>query len=99
MAVKKILVCCGTSMITSSVVIKKLQPTLDKEDIQARFNQCKYSDVPVQVNMDRPDVIIPTGKLSESAAGGVPVVEGSAFLTGVSLDKTIEKIIEILKSE
>lgn len=99
MAVKKILVCCGTSMITSSVAIKKLQPALDREGIQARFIQCKYSDVPVQINRERPDVIIPTGKMNESIGEGVPVVEGSAFLTGVSLDKTIEKIIEILKSE
>lgn len=99
MAVKKILVCCGTSMITSSVVIKKLQPALDRENIQARFNQCKYSDVPVQVSRDRPDVIIPTGKLSDSVTGGVPVVEGSSFLTGVNLNQTIEKIIEILKKE
>jgi len=86
-------------MITSSVVIKKLQPALDEAGIQARFIQCKYSDVPGQVNSERPDVIVPTGKLSESATSGVPVVEGSAFLTGLSLDKTIEKIINILKTE
>lgn len=98
MAVKKILVCCGTSMITSSVVINKLKPILEKENIQARFNQCKYSDVPFQVSSDRPDLIIPTGRLSESGSGGVPVVEGSSFITGVSLDQTIQKIIKILKS-
>ena len=99
MSKKKILVCCGTSMITSSVVIKKLQPALDEANIEARFIQCKYSDVPGQVSAVNPDVIVPTGRLSESAAGGVPVVEGSAFLTGVSLKQTIEKIINILKKE
>jgi len=96
---KKILVCCGTSMITSSVVRKKLQPALEEANIDARFIQCKYSDVPMQVKSENPDVIVPTGKLSESAAGGVPVVQGSAFLTGVSLDQVIEKIINILKTE
>lgn len=99
MTIKKILVCCGTSMITSSVVINKLKPAFEKNNIQARFSQCKYSDVPFQIKSGLPDLIIPTGRLSESVAGGVPIVEGSAFLTGVSLDETIEKIIKILKEE
>jgi PTS system galactitol-specific IIB component len=94
---KNILVCCGTSMITSSVVVNKLKGALEKEGIQARFHQCKYSDVPHMVNTINADIVIPTGKLGSTAAKGVPVVNGTSFLTGIGLDDTIREIVDILK--
>lgn len=94
---KNILICCGTSMITSSVVVNKVKTALQKEKIDARFHQCKYSDVPVMVKNLKPDLIIPTGNLSNAATGDVPVVMGTPFLTGVGIDDTLRKIIDVLK--
>jgi PTS system galactitol-specific IIB component len=85
-------------MITSSVVVNKLKMALQKEKIDAKFHQCKYSDVPTMVSSVKPDVVIPTGQLSSSAAGGVPVVNGISFLTGIGVDATVQKIVEILKN-
>ncbi len=84
-------------MITSSVVVNKVKAALEKEKIDARFHQCKYSDVPVMVKSIKPDLIIPTGNLSTAATGDVPVVSGTPFLTGVGIDSSLKKIIEVLK--
>lgn len=94
---KNVLVCCGTSMITSSVVVSKLKDAFKKEGIEARFHQCKYSDIPHMVSSIKADIVIPTGKLGSTAAKGVPVVNGTAFLTGIGIDDTIKEIVDILK--
>jgi PTS system galactitol-specific IIB component len=78
--------------------VSKLKAALAKEHIEAKFHQCKYSDVPSMVKSVKPDIVIPTGQLNSSAAGGVPVVNGTSFLTGVGVDTTIKQIVDILKT-
>lgn len=93
---KKVIVCCGTSMITSSIAINKVKAALAGAKIEAKFVQCKFAEVPAQVKTFQPDIIIPTGALDEKMAGGVPVVRGTCFITGVGVDETLKKIIDIL---
>lgn len=94
---KKILVCCGTSMITSSVARNKLQTALSKEGMETKFEQCKFTEVPSMIKSFKPDVIVPTGPLDEKVAEGIPVVKGLAFVTGVGEKETIQKILSIIK--
>ncbi|AGB19530.1 PTS sugar transporter subunit IIB [Thermoanaerobacterium thermosaccharolyticum] len=94
---KKVLVCCGSSMITSSVAINKLKEVFKKENIDVTFGQCKFSEVPSMAKTFKPDVIVPTGPLDEKAAGGVPIVRGTSFITGVGEKETVEQILNILK--
>ncbi|MDK2806083.1 MAG: galactitol system component [Thermoanaerobacterium sp.] len=94
---KTVVVCCGTSMITSSVAINKLKEVFEKEKLEVKFVQCKFSEVPSIVKQYNPDVIVPTGPLSEKAANGVPVVRGTSFISGVGIDKTIQEVLDILK--
>lgn len=94
---KNILICCGTSMITSSVVVSKLRSALEEHGIDAKFHQCKYSDVPSMVGSVNADLVVPTGEMGDVNTKGVPVINGSAFITGVRLDETVEKVVEILK--
>lgn len=95
---KKILVCCGSSMITSSIALNKVKEALKKAKIDAQFGQCKFSEVPMQVKTFKPDVIIPTGALDEKMAAGVPIVRGTCFITGVGVEQTMQQIFEILKN-
>ena len=95
---KKILVCCGSSMVTSTVAMNNIKEACQKAGIDASFAQCKFAEVPFQIKTFNPDLIVPTGPLDENAAGGVPVVKGIAYVTGVGIDKTISEIINILKS-
>ena len=95
---KKILVCCGSSMVTSTVALNNIKEACQKAGIDATFGQCKFAEVPFQIKTFNPDVIVPTGPLDESSAGGIPVVKGISFVTGVGIDKTIAEILDILKS-
>lgn len=94
---KTILVCCGSSMITSSVAINKLKEAMAREGIEVKFLQGKFADVPSLVESFKPDIIVPTGVLDEKAAGGVPIVRGTCFITGVGILEMIAKVVEILK--
>lgn len=93
---KKIIVCCGTSMITSSIAINKVKAALASANIESKFLQCKFSEVPAQVKTFQPDLIIPTGALDEKMANGVPIVRGTCFITGVGVEQTLKIIIDIL---
>ena len=84
---KKIMVCCGSSMITSA---------MQDAGIDAKFIQCKFAEVQGKVKEERPDVIVPTGVLKDTLTDDVPVVVGTCFVTGVGEKATIDKILEIL---
>ena len=94
---KKVMVCCGTSMITSSAAINKLKEVFKKEKLEVQFIQCKFSEVPALVQTHHPDVIVPTGALEEKMAGGVPVVRGTSFITGVGVEQTVASTLAVLK--
>lgn len=95
---KKVLVCCGSSMITSSMAINQLKDVFKQEGIDAQIGQCKFSEVPGQLTTFQPDLIVPTGALSEKDAGGVPVVRGTSFVTGVGVEDTIREVLEVLNN-
>lgn len=96
---KKILVCCGSSMITSTLALNKIKTYMEKEKIEVQFIQCKFAEVPARVSSDHPDVIVPTGMLDESAAGGIPIVKGTCFITGIGVEQALERIKDVLGKE
>lgn len=71
---KKIMVCCGSSMITSTIAINKLKTAMANAGIDVKFIQCKFAEVQGKVKVERPDVIVPTGALKDSLTDSVPVV-------------------------
>ena len=93
---KKIMVCCGSSMITSTMAINKLKQAMQDAGIDAKFILCKFAEVQGKVKEERPDVIVPTGVLKDTLTDDVPVVVGTCFVTGVGEKATIDKILEIL---
>ncbi|MBF4695778.1 PTS sugar transporter subunit IIB [Fusibacter ferrireducens] len=93
---KTIMVCCGSSMVTSTIAIKKLTEVMKKTGIDAKFVQCKFSEVSGKIESSRPDVIVPTGSLDEKLTAGIPVVRGTSFITGINEKATIDEIIKIL---
>ncbi len=94
---KKIMVCCGSSMITSTMAINKLKQAMKDAGIDVKFVQCKFAEVQGMVKQERPDVIVPTGVLKDTLTDDVPVVIGTCFVTGVGEKATIDKIIEVLR--
>lgn len=94
---KKIMVCCGSSMITSTIAINKLKTAMASAGIDVKFIQCKFAEVQGKVKVERPDVIVPTGALKDSLTDSVPVVRGTCFVTGVGEKEAIDEIIKILR--
>ena len=95
---KTIMVCCGSSMITSTIAIDKLKTAMSAAGLDVKFIQCKFAEVQGKVKVERPDVIVPTGALKDSLTDSVPVVRGTCFVTGVGEKEAIEEIIRILKN-
>lgn len=97
---KTVIVCCASSMITSTVASGKIKEIAQKNNLpEPRIIQCKFSEVQGNLATNKVDLIVPTGKLDENVTGSVPVVLGTAFITGVNEEKAAEDIAEVLKSE
>lgn len=90
---KRVLVACGTAIATSTVVARKIEEELEKRGIQVEITQCKASEVPSHV--EGYDLVVTTTFVS--GAGTVPVLQTVSFLTGIGMEKDIEKIVEYLK--
>lgn len=95
---KNVIVCCGSSMITSSVAIEKIKSATVKEGIDVNFIQCKFAEVAGIIDQQKIDLVVPTGALKEDQTKGVPVIKGTSFITGINEEVTLDRIVEFLKN-
>lgn len=90
--VKKILVACGTAIATSTVVAKKIEEMMKARGFIVTTTQCKAAEAPSKAaGFDMVVTTTPIGNV-----GSMPVLRTVSFLSGVGMDKDIEKIIEAL---
>ena len=90
--VKKILVACGTAVATSTVVAKKLEEALAARGIAVKIDQCKASEVSAKAAAY--DLVVSTTEVDD--ARGKPLVRTLSFLTGIGIDKDVDKIAKLL---
>ncbi|MDR2551645.1 MAG: PTS sugar transporter subunit IIB [Treponema sp.] len=93
MAKKRVLVACGTGIATSTVVTIKIQEALKVNHVDAEVVQCKVAELPMKI--DGADLIVTTTAYENSK---VPVIRGLSFLTGIGMEKDLQKIVDMLKS-
>ena len=89
---KRVLVVCGAGVATSTVVAKKLEEWLRERRVAARIEQCKVTEVPFRIA--GVDLVVTTTNLGELK--GVPVVQTVSFLTGIGLERDLDRIVELL---
>ena len=91
---KKILLCCGSGIATSTAAANRLKNKLEERGFAGQFTttQCKVNEVASKA-ADY-DLIVSTAVISQDF--GKPVVLGISFLTGINLDKTIDEVISKL---
>lgn len=89
---KRILVACGGAVATSTVAADRVRELCRKNGIPADVQQCRISELGSRA--DQADLIITTAKISRDY--GKPVVHGIAFVSGINLEQTEAKILEIL---
>lgn len=92
MAKKRILVACGTGIATSTMVAKKVEEALKARGYDVLVEQCKAAEAPSKAS--NYDLIVSTTTLQN--CGSTPVIRSIAFLSGVGVDKDIEKIVAAL---
>jgi len=92
---KKILVACGTGICTSTMAVNKLTNALEKRGKLAcvKINQCKIAELAAKAPDN--DIVVATTQVSAKIS--VPVVAGTAFLTGIGIEKVVDEIISLLK--
>lgn len=96
---KTVIVCCASSMITSTVAVSKIEEVAAEVGApKPQIIQCKFSEVSGNLATNKVDFIVPTGKLKGIDTGDVPVIKGTAFITGVGEDKVKAQIAEQLKA-
>ena len=89
---KRIYVCCGSGIATSTVISKKVKEAVEANKIPYTLEQCTVQQISSKVaTLNVSSAQIPTD------VKGVPVVMGRAFLTGIKKQETIDQIISILK--
>lgn len=89
---KKILVACGTGMATSTMISEKIRNIMEEAGIDCTITQCILSEI--RSNAANVDVVVTSMKIDEEY--GIPVLLGTAFLTGMNEEETKNKLLEIL---
>jgi len=92
---KRILVACGTAIATATVVAKKVKEFLESEGIPVVVEQCKAAEAAARAQVFRADLIVGSTYIPGDTKG-IPVVVGTAFLSGMKLEETKKKILEAL---
>ena len=90
----KVLVECGASIATSTVVIKKVEDLFARNNIPLDIRQIKIAEAAGLQN--QADLLISTTMLP--AAYSIPAIQAMAYLTGIGVDKVEAKILDAVKS-
>ena len=87
---KKVIVACGgavaTSTIAANAIVEAKENNIDIEIAQVRISEIA-SNLPA-------DLIVTTSKVKRDF--GVPLITGMPFVSGLGVDKTKAKILDVL---
>jgi len=89
-----VLVACGAGIATSTVVSEHVEELLKEHKIYSQVIQCKIAEVASM--QDYADLIISTTILPTTYR--IPVLNGTAYISGIGMEKLDQSIIDHLKS-
>lgn len=90
---KRIIVACGGAVATSTVAASKISELCKREGIDIEIIQCRVSEI--AANCNNVDLIVTTARVKKDY--GVPLENGMAFVSGVGIKETEQKILSHLK--
>lgn len=90
---KKIIVACGGAIATSTVAADAIRELCKKNGIDADVQQMRI--IEIAGNLDDVDLVVTTMRIKPDFS--TPYVNGMAFLTGINLQSTEQKILDVLK--
>ena len=95
---KRIVVCCGNAINTSTIIEMNLKEFLDTQDFDYEIIKCMISELDSHIQGKDVDLIVSNGRLGKEDLN-IPIVVGMGYITGIGVDKINEKILEVLKPE
>lgn len=99
MVKKNLLLVCGTSVATSTVLQQKLKKELPKRGIEVgKLTKAMASEAERKAKSGSYDLIVTTTSLREDRYD-VPVIKTQAFMTGVGEEEVLQEIVDALKDE
>lgn len=93
--VKKILIACGSGVVTSTIARKRVEELLDKNGYKGKY---EIAQVPMGVVADKSkhaDFVVATAVSPKDVH--CPLVDGKAYLMGRGEDEPNEKILKLMK--
>lgn len=91
-----ILVVCGTSVATSTVVREKLLEQLPERGVDVgTIAKAKVTEAPGKVKNGDFDLIVSTTSMNEDKFD-IPVITTQAFMTGIGVDDVLDEIANSL---
>jgi len=91
-----IMVVCGTSVATSTVVRKKLKEELPERGVElGTVTKAKATEAPGKAKNGDYDLIVATTSLNEDRFD-IPVITTQAFMTGMGEDEALDEIAAAL---
>ncbi len=94
MAKYSICIVCASGMATSKLIAEQLKDLLKDKNIDAKMVVTKVSDLGEVSNYD---VIVTSTLLPDNL--DVPVIRTMSFLTGIGMEKDLDKIVEVLQGK
>ena len=89
---KKVIVACGGAVATSTVAANAVVDLAKENGIDVEISQVSISEIASNLPAD---LIVTTSKVKRDF--GVPLITGMPFISGIGVDKTKAKILEVLK--
>lgn len=91
-----ILICCASSIATSTVVAYKVREALEENGLDANVIQSSFAEMNAKVEMTNPDLIMVTGTVT--VPEGIPRIVATPLLTGIGAGKVIEEMVSVIKN-
>jgi galactitol PTS system EIIB component len=91
---KKVIVACGGAVATSTVAAHAIKDLCKENGIDIEIIQIRMSEI--ESRCEGVDLIVTTAMIKKDF-GGIPYVNGMAFLTGINKENVEKKILSYLK--
>ena len=95
--IKKILVSCGTGVVTSTLATKRLNDLLTARGFAGKYTTTQYKIAELSSKDDGFDVIVHTTQVPSYLK--TPCVNALALVMGIGMDKVADQVIAILWPE
>ena len=94
---KKLMLCCGSGIVTSTHIRNKIETYLDANGYKGKYQITQHKAAEASANSVNFDAIVTTTMLTQKMA--CPVILGTGLLMNRGVDEIFKQITDILDAE